>query len=493
MLVYTLILTVQLPQEHALPQPATMASVHPSLRNVLDIPDSASPRPRPGARPSRGPTRERRIPGPPPPQSWLLESKYASKERKPHTNEERTLQHQSVRLPGAYFLEERSLQHCVLRTMASTWYSQAQYGYFNFTRVPLRLRETLLSYLSIFAPGNECLADRTPLQVLFPLRGSENYLTERDEMEELTRLDLTNALGVWLSWPGLRRTLLETESAARQTIPQSDPSTAVRDFAQGVPDSWEDVMEIEHKPPVQQQSLSSTGVPKSLHVLRCPNLRHLSLALDPNAVSSTVSWSNLLGLAKHLHTLESLSLAYWPLPTYTPAAAATFATVTSNLLGTRRRVAYGGTNMYSAQENDWRESAGILRSLSRSLYCLKWLDLTGCVPWLPALVWEDDTLPMITHDGFGPLSYKTGEPLPASIWNGHWRGIQWLGLGVGWAPPAGTYDSTSSTGLVGDYKKLRVIADNVGTQVTTSRLVGKGQKIFLDWGDAPDYPGMTPA
>jgi hypothetical protein len=348
----------------------------------------------------------------------------------------------------------------------------------------------LLSYISIFA-ADGLLADRTPLQVLFPLRGSENYLTERDEMQELTRLDLTNALGIWLSWPGLRRTLLETESASHQTIPQSDPYPAVRDFAQGVPDSWEDVMEIEHKPPVQQQSVSSIGVPKSLHTLRCPNLRHLSLALDPKAVSSTVSWSNLLGLAKHLHTLESLSLAYWPLPTYTPAAAATFATITSNLLGIRRRVAYGGTNMYSAQENDWRESAGILRSLSRSLYCLKWLDLTGCVPWLPALVWEDDTLPMIPHDGFGPLSYKTGEPLPASIWNGHWRGIEWLGLGVGWVPPAGTYDPDPSNGLAGDYKKLRVIADNVGIQVTTSRLVGKGQKIFLDWGDAPDYPGMT--
>lgn len=456
-----------------------MASVHPTLRNVLDIPDSASPRPRIGARQHRGPHRERAIPGPPPPQSWLLQSKYASKDRKPHTNPERPVQHHSVNLPGADLLLEKSLQHQVLKLIASTWHSQAQYGYYNFTLLPLRLRETLLSYISIYSAGDESLGDWTPLQVLFPLSGSENYIAQRDEMQNLQRLDLTNALGIWLSWSALRRTILVTDSAPRQPVPQPHPSNSVRDFAQAVPDSWEDAMEIELEPPVQQQPVSDSGTPKSVHTLRCANLRHLSLALDPKAVSSTVSWSNLLGLAKHLHTLESLSLAYWPLPTYTPAAAATFATVTSSLLGTRRRIAYGGTNMYSAQENDWRESAGILRSLSRCLYCLKWLDLTGCAPWLPALVWEDNALPTIPTNGFGPLCYKTGEALPVSIWNGHWRSIEWLRLGVGWTPPSDTYDQDSSTGLARDYEKLRTITESVGRQICESRHVGKGLKISV--------------
>jgi hypothetical protein len=476
-------------QEHALPQPTTMASVHPTLRNVLDIPESASPRPRPDGRQGRGPIRERRIPGPPPPQSWLLRSKYALKDRKPYTDEERTLQHQCVKLPGTYLPHEKSLQHYVLKDMASDWYKRSQYRYFDYPeRLPLRYRETLLSYISIYAAGDERLAALTPLQVLFPLSGSENYVPQRDEIRDLKTLDLTNALGVWLTWSALRRMLLVANVVPHQPIPQPNASTAVRDFAQAVPDSWEDAMEIDPQPPAQQQSTSNGGVPMSLHTLRCSNLRHLSLALDPKAASSTVSWSNLLGLVKHLHTLESLSLAYWPLPTYTPAAAATFATVTSSLLGTRRRVAYGGTNMYSAQENDWRESAGILRSLSRCLYCLKWLDLTGCTPWLQALVWEDNTLPFIPHDGFGPLSLKTGEPLPASIWNGHWRSIEWLGLGVGWAPPSGTYDRESSTGLAGDYNKLRTITENVGRQVCASRSAGKGLKIRLDMGDAPNLP-----
>lgn len=463
-----------------------MASVHPTLRNVLDIPDSASPRPRPGGRQDGGTTRGRRIPGPPPPQSWLMQSKYASKDRQPYTDEQRTLQHQSVKLPGAYLPHGRSLQHYVLRDMASDWYERSQYRYFDYPRqLPLRYRETLLSYISIYAAGDERLAAITPLQVLFPLSGSENYISQRDEIRDLKRLDLTNALGVWLPWSALRRMLLVTDVVPYQPVPQPNASTSVRDYAQAVSDSWEDAMDVDPHPPVQQQSTTKSGVPRSLHTLRCSNLRHLSLALDPKAVSSTVSWSNLLGLVKHLQTLESLSLAYWPLPTYTPAAAATFATVTSSLLGTRRRVAYGGTNMYSAQENDWRESAGILRSLSRCLYCLKWLDLTGCAPWLPALVWGDDTLSLIPNDSFETMCEKAAESLPVSIWNGHWRSIEWLGLGVGWAPPSGTYDRDSSTGLAGDYNKLRIMTETVGRQVCASRLAGKGLRIRLDIDDAP--------
>ena len=473
------------PQEHALPQPASMASVHPSLRNVLDIPESASPRPRPGMNAPRGPTRERRIPGPPPPQSWLLQSKHARKEPKTYTDEERTIHHQSVKLPGAYLLDERSLQHAIVKALAINWNWHAENDYFSLVLIPTRLRETLLSYVSIFAAGDTELAGQPPLHILFPVRGSAQSSMGLEERQEVTRLDLTGALGIWLSWLGLRKALLVTESTPRQPVPQSFLSNSANDVAQDIPDSWEDGEGSQNQTPMQPQSVSTSGIPKSIHILAFPNLRHLSLALEPNSVSSDVSWSSLLGVASHLHTLESLSLAYWPLPTYTPAAAATFATISSNLLGTQRRIAYGGTNMYSAQENDWRESSGILRSLSRSLYCLKWLDLTGCVTWLPALIWEDNTLLSTPDDGFGPLSDKTEEELPVSIWNGYWRGIVWLGLGVGWTPSSGSDNRAASTALARDYNKLRSMAENVAKQVWKSR-IGKGQHLFIELGEIPD-------
>ena len=474
------------PQEHALPQPASMASVHPSLRNVLDIPESASPRPRPGMNLSRGPTRERRIPGPPPPQSWLLQSKHASKERKPYTDEERTLHHQSIKLPGAYFLNDSSLQHAIVKAQAINWNWHAENDHFSLVLIPTRLRETLLSYLSIFAVGDTQLANKPPLHILFPVRGSAHHCMELEERQEVTRLDLTGALGVWLSWLGLRKALLVTESTPRQPVSQSLLSNSANDVTQEVPDSWEDVEASQNQTPPQPQSVSTSGIPKSIHTLAFPNLRHLSLALEPNSVPSDVSWSGLLGVASHLHTLESLSLAYWPLPTYTPAAAATFATISSNLLGTQRRIAYGGTNMYSAQENDWRESSGILRSLSRSLYCLKWLDLTGCVTWLPALIWEDRTLLSVPDNDFESLSDNTEEQLPVSIWNGYWRGIVWLGLGVGWTPSAGSHDRAASSALARNYNKLRLMAEDVAKQVRQSR-IGKGQHLFIDLGGVPEH------
>ena len=74
--------------------------------------------------------------------------------------------------------------------------------------------------------------------------------------------------------------------------------------------------------------------------------------------------------------------------------------------------------MYSSIEDDWTEAANILKRLSRHLYCLKWLDLTG-IDWHKALS-------------------KNG-----AEWNGAWRGVQYIGMGVGWYPEEA--ESHSST------------------------------------------------
>jgi len=360
--------------------------------------------------------------------------------------------------------------------MASNWNWHAEHADVYLPRIPLRLRQTLLSYLSIFTDGYGLY---NPLQLLFPLDGDSGDEQDENEPQEVTRLDLTNALGTWLSLATLRRAILTTQSTSHRKVPRSIPSDLIDSLAQEIPESWEDANEE-----LNEHVLGS--VPKSLYTSRFPNLRHLSLAVYPATSSAVVSWPALLGFAKHLHTLESLSLAYWPLPTYTPAAAATYATVSSNLLGTRSRIAYGGTNMYSILENDWRESSGILKSLSRSLYCLKWLDLTGCVSWLPALVWEDTTLSTSTSDSYSPFpaDMRTGEQLSISIWNGHWRGIVWLGLGVGWTP-AGKRDDVAFSRLARDYNEGRQKVDEVAKRVRQSRLAGKGQPITVDCGDEP--------
>jgi hypothetical protein len=520
-------------QEHQVSQPSTTASIHPSLRNILDMPEPAPPRPRPGIRTqNHGPTRVRRIPGPPPPKSWLLaHSRYASVHAADRAPSER-IQHQSIRLPDAFLVRDRSLQHALLKSLALNWSWHAENDHLYLTQIPTRLRETLLSYIALFGADDADL--RNPLRVLFPLTGDIGSMVQ-DDSEEVKRLDLTNALGRWLSMKALRRNLLITAFHTGQTssvyITSPTVASSEETAPQGVPDSWEDESESQHDHhldlpnidpereripfadsrdpdadegdnlslmgyasthryhPSSNAPLQASGEPplsaktdvllKPIVTPRFPNLRHLSLALDPTVNTSTVSWASLLSVAVHLPTLESLSLAYWPLPTYTPKAASTFATISDNVLN--RSVAYGGTNMYSAIDNDWRESAGVLRSLSRSLYCLKWLDLTGCLHWLPALAWEDTDTPLSSDDDFGTSSATSPSP---SIWNGHWRGITWLGLGVGWAPTFENDVSTNVSDTVSrHYKILQEKPHRVAKQIQQKRLSGKGHAIHFDYAD----------
>jgi hypothetical protein len=122
---------------------------------------------------------------------------------------------------------------------------------------------------------------------------------------------------------------------------------------------------------------TSPDIPRPL----LPNLTHLSLALDPGSPHA-VSWRQLLAFAAHLPGLTHLSLAFWPEPTLTPNA--TLATVVSPQTG--RSLQYGGTGPYShSLDDDWAEAVLILRRLSRRLYGLEYLDLTGCGAWFPAL------------------------------------------------------------------------------------------------------------
>jgi len=162
---------------------------------------------------------------------------------------------------------------------------------------------------------------------------------------------------------------------------------------------------------------------------RFVNLKHLSLALNLASSAAPPSWASLMSLSTHLSQLQSLSLAHWPTPTYTPNAAKGRVRMVDTARPSLPNQPFGGTDLYSAFDNDWREAAGILRSLSRNLYCLSWLDLSGCGPWLTALTWHDENAEAGSAD-----------------WNGAWRNISKIILGVGWLPgrPSAIEDELSS-------------------------------------------------
>jgi hypothetical protein len=91
-------------------------------------------------------------------------------------------------------------------------------------------------------------------------------------------------------------------------------------------------------------------------------------------------------------------------------------------------IPYGGTHYYSELRQDWSEAANILRRLSKSTYCLKWLDLSGCNRWIPALVWggegsqSDVPKTSLTDTSTGP------------DWNDAWSQVTYVNVAQGSVP-----------------------------------------------------------
>jgi hypothetical protein len=398
---------LQLKNEPSTSTPLT-ASVPPHLRTVLNLPTPLAPTPRAGTRAS-GPLRLRRIPGPPPPRSWLIDSRHAPSSELTVDYHGRRVQARTSTLPGDLFPAQGSLQHMTLKELAVNWDWHAVYdGIYLSAMLPTPLKESLLSYIAVY--NDEPTTN--PLRLLFLCE------EEADSRNEVTRLDLTGGIGTWTNLKQLTADLARNPSRhhpIKETVNSSISSPAV-------PTSWDNSDSEEEPQPTPLPHPSSPKGP----VFK--NLKHLSLALTPG---KSASWKDLIHLTSHLSTLTSLSLASWPQPTYTPLAAATRTILKppSNLPAT----VYGGSNFYTAHDNDWREAAGILRTLSRTLYCLKWLDLTGCGGWFGALTWEPDE-ETASASAAGPE------------WNGSWRGVEHVCLSVGWTPIS---PDISEEGIVG--------------------------------------------
>lgn len=95
--------------------------------------------------------------------------------------------------------------------------------------------------------------------------------------------------------------------------------------------------------------------------------------------------------------------------------------------------------MYSALDADWREAAGILRSLSRKLPALTWVDFSGCGAWWDALMWHQ-----LIGEPDADESTSSGDEYEKDQiesvagarpdWNAAWRGVKTVVLKIGWSP-----------------------------------------------------------
>ncbi|KAJ5168402.1 uncharacterized protein N7482_003996 [Penicillium canariense] len=404
-------------------------SVHPSLRNLLEVPETPPPRPRPGSRRTAiGGRPVRLTPGPPPPDSWLSHNREGSFEEAAlaTTGYDRVTLYRLDRLPGAKFPDKSSLVHAVLKSMALNLAWHLDYDGAFLAQIPSHLKQLLLSYIAVYPvyAGSQSLKGRMRgLKPLF-LTEADTVATGGDEAEAdlnvatdidagISRLDLGWALGYWITFKQLSGELFVSAKSA--------PATSQAEPEESVPGSWDEESNNGYEEDSTPSAATIGAIPKSIsHSLRFNNLRYLSLA---HPAPAAASWNSLLHLLSRLSIITHLSLAHWPPPTRTPRSAPARMRPPNHRGPT---LVHGGTDVYSGMENNWAEAAGILRQLSRYTYCLKWLDLEGCSEWLAALTWTGND-----PDG-RPSHPGTSGP----EWNGSWRDIEWIGLGPGFEYPS---------------------------------------------------------
>ena len=435
-------------------------TVPPSIRQILQLPETPAPRPR---RPLRRDADGHRLPpGPAPPQSWLSSSNRgvvragatgsttgsagagflatmdsdSALERRRRT---RRSHHHHQPLPVAYCPEPGSLADMALRRMVLGWEFQREYCQYYLYHLPTHLRVAMLTYLGMWNPEGVALADLQALLLPHPeeVKGEEGGPEGREEddvkvenadnsddddddsdwekqmqkeqqllfdndpsvvNDDFHHLDLSYSIGRSLTLRELTGLLFPSEVQKKKTT-KSPTSTSSSFFPQNgmtnnnLPESWED--DDAHKPGSQPHKKHTTTATNSLTPPSQPprppllqNLTHLSLALDPTTIASnstkSISWRHLLSFAQHVRTtLTHLSLAYWPEPSLT-SSASKFASVVVASPGQAagrggRTIQYGGTGPYSHSiDGDWSEAVMVLRMLSKTLYGLEWLDLTGC-------------------------------------------------------------------------------------------------------------------
>ncbi|KAL8996905.1 MAG: hypothetical protein Q9188_006456, partial [Gyalolechia gomerana] len=184
-------------------------TLHPSLKHILQIPETPPPRPRPGMRPF-GAHARRRPPGPSPPRSWLDKSinapshvKKASlqhnRDSKQHPNLE-TLDPPPDTHPS-HLPRKRTLQHQALLQLAKNWDFHVQYDQYYLATLSVRYKQIMLIYIARHSPNG---IDLNGLQTLFL---DESQLDSATGTEGLAHLDLAGSIGRSLTLKDLKHFL----------------------------------------------------------------------------------------------------------------------------------------------------------------------------------------------------------------------------------------------------------------------------------------------
>ena len=280
--------------------------------------------------------------GPPAPKSWLERPSGGAAHLPKTSGPDHRLTDKHVgSLPGVYIPEQRSLAHLALKSLAKNWKWHTHYDQFYLATLPVRYKETLLTYISAYSNRG---IDTAGLDVLFL---DESVLDGATGSENITHFDLGPSIGRAIN-------LEELEGALMKRSPKHMNLGGLGD----IPESWDDDAQLA----------------TSLSVTRFPTLTHLSLSNPAN-----VSWRGLLNLSQHLAALTHLALAFWPTPSVTPNS------LTAYRESPAGKIDYGASNFYSNTDGDFKEAAGVLKRLSKATYCLQWLDLTGCSEWVHVL------------------------------------------------------------------------------------------------------------
>lgn len=358
--------------------PIAAPSVPHLIREILRLPETPEPLPRTRNR-YRVDARGRRLPaGPPPPRSWQTVRMGGDDDGVSGLRTDGA----AATLPGECVPGQGSLVDILLRLVAREWDYLAPHEELALWTLPDGIRQALLRYLDVYRDGDVSLSDFRA--ILVP-----------DEEDDT---GAGNAYFTHLHVPSS----LFTASTFPQLISLLFPKPKERPQNEEPHDSWE-VADLSPPPPD--------------HLL--PAITHLSLALSPSrsATAPPPSWRHLLQLAKRLPALTHLSLAFWPVPMRTPNARL------ASVVGPQgNAVQYGGTGFYShSLDGDWSEAVNILRALSRSLYRLEYLDITGCGAWFPALVRGGETV----VDG------EDAVRVTGVDWAGDWGKVGVLRMGSG--------------------------------------------------------------
>ena len=318
----------------------------------------------------------------------------------------------------------------ILRLLVREWATLEPLEDLGLWTLPDRARQALVRYLDVYHEGDVSLGDLKA--VLGP---SEEGAGASEANAYFTHLHVPSALLTTSTFPSLLSFLFPKPSET------------------GTPSELQDSWEAADTTPTPARAL-------------LPALTHLSLARDPSCTDASTpppSWRHLLQLARKQPGLTHLSLAFWPEPMRTPNAK--FASV----VGPQgNAVQYGGTGFYShSLDQDWSEAVNILRTLSKRLYQLEYLDLTGCGAWFPALMMSAEA-----------VDSEDGVVGGAGVdWAGDWAKVVVVRMGSG----------VRVTGEEGerDKEKLRAgieMAGAVERHVTAQR-AGTGRVITVERDD----------